>query len=100
MPRRCVRCAFGLCPRFGLGPVSRDIGIHCTRLMTDTSPMREQERERAELEPGAQPRCIGHTTAGRSHRRTSGGEAVIPKRLCPMTQTCSMHLDESSMLLP
>jgi hypothetical protein len=48
--------------------------------MTDTPPMREQERERAKPEPGAQPKCIGHTTAGHSHRLTSSGEAVIRKK--------------------
>jgi hypothetical protein len=45
--------------------------------MTNTSPMREQERERAEPEPGAQIRSIEHPTAGHSRRLTSGGEAVI-----------------------
>jgi hypothetical protein len=65
--------------------------------MTDTPPMREQERDRAEPEPGAQPRSIGHTTAGHSHRLTSGAEAVIYDVFAFDSRPAAR--DESSMLL-
>jgi hypothetical protein len=66
--------------------------------MTDTPPMREQERERAEPEPGAQPGSIEHTTAGHSHRLTSGGEAVIYDALAFDSRPAAP--DESSIYCP
>jgi len=102
MPRRGVPCAFGLCPWVRAWPCFHmTVGIHfpncCTPLMTDTPPMREQERDRAEPEPGAQPRSIGPSTAGHSHRLTSGGEAVIYDVFAFDSRPAAQ---ESSMLLP